>query len=225
MSPTFTMSITPPSSKTPPSTGSAMTVARVALQPAPHLRMKLPRATGIFQLLPLRPSTCRPLAATPRPASFSEHGVVAARQAGGPYHPAPCRPNNEPRGGSASRPDVPRPPVHATDVQPHQRPAPPNTGNAQLDQRYQQQQEKLYGKQQQEHQKLAQQQERDHQHMQQEQARQANQARQQEMEQRHQQQTQHMEQRHTAQQQHMQQRQQPPRHGQPPPNHEEPRPH
>ncbi|HKD01677.1 MAG TPA: hypothetical protein VKB77_04585 [Terriglobales bacterium] len=166
-----------------------------------------------------------PVAATPRPGAFNEHGVVAARQAGGAYHPAPSRANNEPRGGSASRPDVPRPPAHAVDVQPHQRPAPPNTGNAQLDQKYQQQQEKLYAKQQQEHQKLAQQQERDHQHMQQEQARQANQARQQEMEQRHQQQTQHMEQRHTAQQQHMQQRQQPPSHGQPPPNHEEPRPH
>ena len=177
-----------------------------------------------------------PIAATPRPAAFSGHGVVAARQAGGPYHPAPARANrtnNEPgAGGSASRPDVPRPPVHASDVQPHPRPAPPNTGNANLDQKYQQQQEKLYAKQQQEHEKLAQQQERDHQHMQQEQARQANQARQQQMqqqqhqmEQRHQQQTQQMEQRHTEQQQHMQQRQQPSSHGQPPPNREEPRPH
>jgi hypothetical protein len=160
-----------------------------------------------------------PIAATPRPGAFNEHGVVAAKQAGGPYLPAPNRPNsNESRGGGASaprpeannsRPDVPRPPMHAADLPPHERPASPNTGNAKLDQKYQQQQEKLYAKQQQEHQKLQQQQERDHQRMQQEQAKQANVARQQQMEQRHQQQTQQMEQRHTEQQQHLQQKQQP----------------
>jgi hypothetical protein len=168
-----------------------------------------------------------PIAATPRPGAFNEHEVVAAKQAGGPYHPAPNRPNsNESRGGGASaprpeantsRPDVPRPPMHAADLPPHERPASRNSGDAKLDQKYQQQQEKLYAKQQQEHQKLQQQQERDHQRMQQEQAKQANAARQQQMEQRHQQQTQQMEQRHTEQQQHLQKKQQP--HGEAPKPH------
>jgi hypothetical protein len=152
-----------------------------------------------------------PVAATPRPGAFTERGVVPAREAGAPYHPEANRAAEPPRGNSSvPRPgnNVPRPPasVHAKDLAPHPRPAPPNTGNPKQDQKYQQQQEKLYAKQQQEHQRLQQKQEQDHQRMAQQQA---NEARNQQMEQRHQQQTQQLEQRHVQQQQHLQERQQP----------------
>ena len=122
--------------------------------------------------------------------------------------------NNEPAGHAEN--NVPRPPApsHAKDLQPHERPPAPNTGNANLDKKYQQQQDKLYQKQQQDHQKLAQKQEQDHQRAAQQQA---NEAKQQQAEQRHQQQTQQMEQKHTQQQEHLQQKQQPPA------NHNEPK--
>ena len=152
-----------------------------------------------------------PVAATPRPGAFNERGVVPAKEAGAPYHPEANRAAEQPRGNSSlPRPgnNVPRPPGpgHAKDLAPHPRPAPPNTGNPKQDQRYQQQQEKLYAKQQQEHQRLQQKQEQDHQRMAQQRA---NEARNQQMEQRHQQQTQQLEQRHVQQQQHLQERQQP----------------
>jgi hypothetical protein len=158
-----------------------------------------------------------PVAATPRPGAFNERGAVPAREAGTPYRPEDHRGVKQPRGNtSVPRPEnnVPRPPapMHAKDVTPHPRPAAPNTGNAKLDQKYQQQQEKLYAKQQQEHQRLQQKQEQDHQRMAQQQA---NTARTQRMEQRHQQQTQQLEQRHVQQQQHMQQKQQPANRNQP----------
>jgi YXWGXW repeat-containing protein len=160
-----------------------------------------------------------PVAATPRPGGFNERGAVPAREAGTPYRPEDHRGVEQPRGNtSVPRPEnnVPRPPapMHAKDVTPHPRPAAPNTGNAKLDQKYQQQQEKLYAKQQQEHQRLQQKQEQDHQRMAQQQA---NTARTQRMEQRHQQQTQQLEQRHVQQQQHMQQKQQPANRNQPKP--------
>jgi hypothetical protein len=94
--------------------------------------------------------------------------------------------------------------VHASEVQPHQAPPPPNTGNPKLDQNYQQQQTKLIAKQNQEHQQLQQQQEAEHQRAQQQNA---SEAQKQQMEQRHQQQTQQMEQHHTQQQQQLTQRQ------------------
>jgi WXXGXW repeat (2 copies) len=160
-----------------------------------------------------------PVAATRRPGAFNERGAVPAREAGAPYRPEDHRGAEQPRGNtSIPRPEnnVPRPPaaMHAKDVTSHPRPAAPNTGNAKLDQKYQQQQEKLYAKQQQEHQRLQQKQEQDHQRMAQQQA---NEARSQQMEQRHQQQTQQLEQRHVQQQQHMQQRQQPANRNQPKP--------
>jgi hypothetical protein len=160
-----------------------------------------------------------PVAATPRPGAFNERGAVPAREAGAPYHPEAHGGAESPRGNtSVPRPEnnVPRPPAptHAKDLTPHPRPAAPNTGNAKLDQKYQQQQEKLYAKQQQEHQRLQQKQEQDHQRMAQQQA---NEARTQQMEQRHQQQTQQLEQRHVQQQQHMQQGQQPANRNQPKP--------
>ena len=143
-----------------------------------------------------------PIAATARPGEFRD-GAIPAREAGAPYHPAAER---------AGENNVPRPPtaIHAKDLPPHERLAAPNTGNPKADQKYQQQQEKLYAKQQQEHQQLQQRQEQDHQRLAQQNA---NQARQQQLEQKHQQQTQQMEQRHTQQLQKMQTRQQPaPRH-------------
>ena len=146
------------------------------------------------------------IAATPRPGALSDRAAVPAKEAGAPYKPpvngaAAQPPANTP----APRPEnnVPRPPnaAHAQDLQPHPRPAPPNTGNPKQDQKYQQQQDKLYTKQDQDHQRLQQKQEQDHQRLAQQKA---DQARTQQVEQRHQQQTQQLEQRHTQQQQKLQ---------------------
>jgi hypothetical protein len=151
-----------------------------------------------------------PIAATARPAEFSGQGVVAAHAAGAPYHPEPN--HAEANRPEANRPEANRPetatrppnPAHASEIQPHQAPPPPNTGNAKLDQRYQQQQSSLIAKQNQEHQQLQQRQEAQHQQLAQQNA---NNARKQQVEQQHQQQTQQMEQRHTQQQQKLEQRQ------------------
>ena len=163
-----------------------------------------------------------PVAATPRPGAFKDRDVVPAKEAGGPYNPSANRAGGEPRANTVPRPgnsvprpgnnpsrtenNVPRPPVpaHAKDLQPHERPAPPNTGNAKQDQKYQQQQEKLYQKQQQDHQKLQQKQEQEHQQLE---RKNADEARRQQVEQRHQQQTQQLEQRHEQQQQRLQEKQ------------------
>ena len=144
-----------------------------------------------------------PIAATARPGELNGRDVVPAKEAGAPYKPE--RGNEQ-----AARPgnNVPRPPVpgHAKDLQPHERPAPPNTGNANLDKKYQQQQDKLYQKQEQDHQKLQQKQEQEHQQLAQ---KNANDARKQQVEQRHQQQTEQMEAKHTQQQQKLQSKQKP----------------
>jgi hypothetical protein len=151
------------------------------------------------------------IAATARPGEFKGSGVVAAREAGAPYHAPANRGEAEQRGNepaarpedNAGRPSVPN---DAKDLQSHPRAPAPNTGNAKLDQKYQQQQAKLAAQQDKEHQKLAAQQEKEHQQL----AKQnANDAARQQLEQRHQQQTQQLEQRHTQQQEQMQQRQAP----------------
>ena len=116
------------------------------------------------------------VAATPRPGELKGAGVVPAREAGAPYHPPAGNRAGWSSGEQRSPPgnnahaahpenNVPRPPAptHAKDLQPHERPAPPNTGNPKLDQKYQQQQDKLYAKQEQDHQKLQQKQEQEHQ--------------------------------------------------------------
>ena len=108
------------------------------------------------------------------------------------------------------------PPTHASELQPHQAPAPVSAGNPKLDQKYQQQQAQLIAKQNQQHQQLAQKQEQDHQRLTQQNA---SDARKQQTEQVHQQQTRQMEAQHTQQQQHLQQKQQPPSHN----NEEKPR--
>jgi len=155
-----------------------------------------------------------PIAATARAGDFSGHDAVPARQAGGSYNPPANRerPESTPENGARSNTAV-HPAVHPNEIQPRERPAAPNTGNAKMDKKYQQQQEKLQQKQAQENQKLQQQQEKEHQQL----ARQnANDARKQQTEQRHQQQTQQLQQRHEQQQQKLQQRQAPPRKEAPP---------
>lgn len=167
-----------------------------------------------------------PIAATQKPGAFKDNAIVPAKQAGAPYHPPASRTAaqsnaNVPAARQESQPTARQeqggsaPPVHAKDVSPHQAPPPPSPGNAKQDQKYQQQQQKLYAQQEKEHLKLQQQQEKDHQQLQKQQA---NEAKTQQMEQQHQQQTQQMEQRHAQQQQQMQQRQAPPQsHSQPQP--------
>jgi hypothetical protein len=160
-----------------------------------------------------------PVAATPKPGAFKDRAVVPAKEAGALYHPPANRAAAQPPANTpAPRPEnnVPKPPEasHAKDLQPHPRPAPPNTGNAKTDQKYQQQQDKLYAKQNQDHQKLQQKQEQDHQRLAQQNA---DEARKQQVEQKHQQQTQQIEQKHAEQQQHLQTKQQPANQNQPKP--------
>ena len=102
-----------------------------------------------------------PIAATPRPGVFSDREVVPAREAGGPYTPRANRGAGQPRGNppvASPENNVPRPrtAVHPRDLPPVERRAGPNTGNPKLDQKYQQQEEKLRAKQDQERQKLQQ---------------------------------------------------------------------
>jgi hypothetical protein len=169
-----------------------------------------------------------PIAATPKPAAFNERGVVPAR-AGGNYNPPP-RSTNTARGGNGNpsgnayangNAHANAHPVHPNDIQPHERPTPPNTGNQKQDQKYQQQQQKLYDQQTREHQKLQQKQDQEHQRLQQQpQDAARKQQLQQQMEQKHQQQTRQLEQKHAQQQQQLQTHQQP--HPAPPPPHQEP---
>jgi len=133
-----------------------------------------------------------PIAATGRAGEFRE--AVPAREAGAPYHPSAG--GNEGRGGG--------PAVHPKELPAFQRPAPPNTGDANRDRKYQQQQDKLFAKQEQERQKLQQKQEQEHQQMDRQNA---SQQQRQATEQRHQQQTQQMQERHVQQQQRLQTRQ------------------
>jgi hypothetical protein len=150
-----------------------------------------------------------PIAATEKPGVFSGRGAVEAKEAGAPYKAEENRGAAEPRAESSARPAI-----HPNDLPPAARPAPPNTGNAETDKKYQQQQEKLFAKQSQERQQLQQKQDQEHQRMAQQKA---NEAKTQQLEQKHQQQTQQLQQKHLAQQQLLQQRQQPARPSQPRP--------
>jgi hypothetical protein len=139
-----------------------------------------------------------PIAATARPGEFTGTGAIPAKEAGAPYHPPANRVATAPRAA---------PPAHASELQPHQPPAPVSSGNPKVDQKYQQQQAQLIAKQNQQHVQLAQKQEQDHQRLAQQNA---NDVRKQQTEQVHQQQTTQMEVKHTQQQQHLQEKQQPP---------------
>jgi len=147
-----------------------------------------------------------PIAATAKPGEFRGGVTPATSQAH--YNPPAKGANNAP-GSSNSRNTA----VHPSDLPAHEHPAAPNTGNTKQDQKYQQQQQKLYAKQEQEHQKLQQQQDKEHQ---QAAKKQANDAQKQQMEQRHQQQTQQMEQKHAQETQKMVQHQQPAHEAAPP---------
>jgi hypothetical protein len=146
------------------------------------------------------------IAATGRPGEFSGHEVMGAREAGAPYHP-PANQGENARPESGFRPPEggSRPAIHPNDL-PKFRPfTPPNTGNANLDRKYQQQQDKLFAKQEQQRQNLQQKQEQEHQRAEQ---RSYSQPQRNQMEQRHQQQTQQLQQKHEQQQQHLQTKQQ-----------------
>jgi hypothetical protein len=122
-----------------------------------------------------------PISATARPGEFNDRGAENAGHA--------------------------NPAVHPKDLPPATRAAAPSTGNAKMDQKYQQQQDKLSAQQDKERQNLQAQQDKEHQQL----AKQkANDQRTQQVEQKHQQQTQQLVQKHTQQQQQLQQRQQPP---------------
>ena len=149
-----------------------------------------------------------PIAATPRPGALNERGVLPAREAGALHNEGNARRGNaEP--GNAGRGNIPRPSTatHPNELPPHERHAPPNTGNAKQDQKYQKEQEKLYAQQQKDHQKLQQQQEKEHHQLERQHA---DEGRKQQVEQRHQQQTVQMEQKHSQQQQRLQEREQSP---------------
>jgi hypothetical protein len=142
------------------------------------------------------------IAATSRPGEFSGHGAVAAREAGAPYHP----PAGHAAGGGEAHPENGggRSFTHPNDLPALDHPTAPNTGNAKQDQKYQNQQQKLYNKQNQERQQLQARQDQEHQKAEQNHA---NDSSRQQMEQRHQQQTQQLQDRHTQQRQQLQQRQ------------------
>jgi len=177
------------------------------LPPVPDQRQHVQAARSNQQL---RASVNRgrpPIAATPKPGGFNERGVVPAREAGAIHNAAP---GNAGRGnaGSGNNPSGRATAIHPNELPPAERPGPPNTGNPKLDQKYQQQQEKLYAQQERDRQKLQQQQDKQHQQL----TRQnADEARRQQVEQRHQQQTEQLSQRHSQQQQRLQERMPAPR--------------
>lgn len=142
------------------------------------------------------------IAATAKPGEFSGAGVVAAKAAAPSYKPV-----NERTAAPAAKEAAAHPAtaMHAGELKPAERPA-PNTGNAQLDKKYTQQQAKLNTSQAQERQKLQQKQDQEHQQMT---KAKASEPAQQQVEQKHQQQTQQVAQKHAAQDQKMQARQQP----------------
>jgi len=143
------------------------------------------------------------VAATARPGEFKGREAVPAKEAGAPYSPANRGGTQERTGNKQPRNNEARPFVHPHELPAMERPNLPSTGKPRQDQKYQQQQEKMFSKQQQQRDRLQQKQERDHQQMA---RRNSNEQARQQVEQRHQQQTQQLQQRHQQQQQHFQQR-------------------
>ena len=167
-----------------------------------------------------RPETNRPAA----PPATTEHPPSAP-----PNRPAPSEPNSRtdtsrpPSPQEAARPEPPspasrndRPPtpkpnnrpepasaVHPSELPPRERPAPPNTGNPDLDKKHQQDHEQLGAQQDKERQELQQRQEQEHQKTAQQTS---DEAKRQKLEQQHQQQTQALEQQHQQQAQALEQK-------------------
>jgi WXXGXW repeat (2 copies) len=161
-----------------------------------------------------------PIAATEKPGEFSGHSVIAAKEAGAPYHPPANRGATGPRGNEQpSRPEEdnshPAVAVHPKDLPPVEHPPGPTTGDAKLDQKYEKQQKKLSAQQEKERQQLQEKQDQEHQQLAQQKA---GAAKTQQLEAKHQQQTQQLQQKHAAQQQQLQQRQQAARPSGPPPH-------
>jgi WXXGXW repeat (2 copies) len=155
------------------------------------------------------------IAATAKPGEFSGAGVVAARAAAPSYKPATARtaaPGAAPAGGRPAAPaettttSRPNTAIHPNDLPPVERTA-PNTGDAKLDKKYQEQQEKLSGSQEKEREEL--QKKQDEEHLQLTKSK-ASDAAKQQVEQKHQQQTQQLAQKHEAQRQTLQAKQPPP---------------
>ena len=142
-----------------------------------------------------------PVAATDKPGDFKGRNVVRASRAGAVHSNE--RPANVPP--NAARPN-PNPPGHVRDLPPATRGNAPNTGNAKIDKKYAEQQQKLAQKQAQDRQKLEQKQQREDQKIQQQRI---NDAKRQQMEQRHQQETQKLVRKQQQQNQKMQQKQAP----------------
>jgi hypothetical protein len=142
-----------------------------------------------------------PLAATPKPGAFRDRAAVPATAAGAPYHPAGKGAATAPHtaSGAARTGAI----IHPNDLPARERPSALNTGDPKLDQKYLQEQEKLFARQEQERQALQQRQVLDHQHLG---PLTANAARMQELEQRHQQQTMQLQQRHDMESQRLQNR-------------------
>ena len=105
---------------------------------------------------------------TLRPRVQKAHAQVST-----PAKQAPDCSAGEQASDCAAREQLPRPSaaVHPNDLPSRERPPAPNTGNAQLDQKYQQQQDQLRAKQDQERQKLQKQQDQEHQRLAQQKAR------------------------------------------------------
>jgi WXXGXW repeat (2 copies) len=159
-----------------------------------------------------------PIAATPRAGAFDDH-AVKAKEAGAPYTALTknsaenARATNNAENQARERENnhannnATKPAVHPKDLPAAERAAAPNTGNAKTDQKYQQQQDKLYAQQGKERQKLQQKQDQEHQKLTKQNA---NDQRNQQVEQKHQQQTQQLVQKHVQQQRNLAQRQQAP---------------
>ena len=164
-----------------------------------------------------------PIAATDRAGAFSG-SVEKAKDAGGRYNPpadqggvnarAENRTNpedNVERGNAVNTGRIENNSnnrvVHPNDIPAPEKPPAPNTGNAKLDQKYRQQQQKLADQQQNQRQKLEQRQEKEHQQYQKQQA---NEQKTQQLEQKHAQQTQQLQQHQEQQRQQLEKRQAPP---------------
>jgi hypothetical protein len=145
------------------------------------------------------PQAARPQNNVPRPPENNAQAAQTRPTA------RPATPQNNQAARSEN--NVPRPntAVHPNELPPIPRTSVPKTGNAETDQKYQQQQEQLRAQQSQERQKLQQQQQQEHQQLAQQQA---NKAKQQQLEQEHQKQTQELQQQHQQQQQQLARQQQ-----------------
>jgi hypothetical protein len=139
------------------------------------------------------------IAATAKPVEFSGHSIVEAKAAGPSYRASSAR-SAGPGGASGG---VPKPEtsnaVHPNDLPPFVH---SNDNAGQMDQKYQQEQERLFARQEKERQELQKEQDQEHQRLIQGRA---SQAERQQVEQRHRQQTQQLMQRHSQEQQRFEQ--------------------